>query len=299
MPSSGRVRRTELTCPGGSLRMAAKAAGSAADEVILDLEDSVAPSAKAAARAAVIEAIRTLDWGDKIVAFRPNGFRTEWAYRDIIEVVEGAGERLDVMVIPKANGPEEIHYADFLLTQIEARLGRRRPIRIEALIESAAAVLRAHDIARASDRMESLCFGIGDYAGDLGARDIMAEQFGWFLYPKHQVLVAARAAGIDALDNITLDVRDPEAAHRDAQRSARLGFDGKWAIHPAQVQPINDAFTPSAEEIAAAQRYVDAYARAGAEAGRGAITAGDEMVDAATVRIEARKLAVARKAGRI
>ena len=257
----------------------------------------MAPSAKETARAAVIEAIRTLDWGDNIVAFRPNGFTTEWAYRDIIEVVEGAGDRLEVMVIPKVNGPEEIHYADFLLTQIEARLRHRRRIRIEALIESAAAVLRAHEIARASDRMESLCFGIGDYAGDVGAHDIMSEQFGWFLYPKHQVLVAARAAGIDALDNVTLDVRNPEAARHDAERSARLGFDGKWAIHPDQVGPINEAFTPSAEQIAAAQRYVDAYERAGAEAGRGAITAGAEMVDAATVRVEARKLAVARKAG--
>jgi citrate lyase subunit beta/citryl-CoA lyase len=277
--------------------MAARAAASAADQVILDLEDSVAPSAKESARAAVIEAIRSLDWGDKILAFRPNGFSTEWAYRDIIEVVEGAGDRLDVMVIPKANGPEEIHYADLLLTQIEARLRRRGRIRLEALIESAPAVLRAHEIARASDRMESLCFGIGDYAGDVGARDIMDEQFGWFLFPKHQVLVAARAAGIDAIDNITLDVRNPEAARADAQRSARLGFDGKWAIHPAQVGPINDAFTPTAAEVAAAQRYVDAYARAGAEAGRGAITDGADMVDAATVRIEARKLAVARKAG--
>lgn len=297
MPSSGRVRRTELSCPGGSPKMAARAAASAADEVILDLEDSVAPSAKESARAAVVEAIRTLDWGDKVVAFRPNGFTSPWAYRDIIEVVEGAGDRLDVMMIPKVNGPEEIHYADLLLTQIEARIGRRRPIRIEALIESAAAVLRAHEIARASERMESLCFGIGDYAGDLGARDIMAQQFEWFLYPKHQVLVAARAAGIDALDNITLDVRDPEACRRDALRSARLGFDGKWAIHPAQIEPINEAFTPSPDEIAAAQRYVDAYARAGSEAGKGAITSGADMVDAATVRIEARKLAIARKAG--
>ncbi len=291
------VRRTELTCPGSSMKMMAKAAASEADEVILDLEDAVAVSEKIASRRRVVEALNTLDWGDKIRAFRPNNLRTPYAYGDIIEVVEGAGEFLDVVVIPKVYGPEEVHFMDLLLGQIEQRIGLKRRIKIEVLIETAEAVIKAYEIARASDRVTSLIFGIADYAASTGARDMTTYQFDIFHYPKAQTIAAAKAAHIDAIDNVTLNIRDMEALERDAKMSAMMGFDGKWAIHPGQIGPINQIFTPTQEQIQKALHVIEEYRQAGEERGLGAIVVDDEMVDAATIRVEMKKLAVAVKAG--
>ncbi len=292
------VRRSELACPGHSLKMMAKAAASNADQVMFDLEDACAVSQKEAARASVIEALTTLDFGGKIRTFRPNNIATRYCYHDIIDVVEGAGAHLDGVIIPKVNGPADVQFIDTLLTQVEMNTGLPvGRIRIEALIESAEGVLHAEQIAKATPRMGGLVFGLVDYAGDIGAKETGAEQFFYYNYAKAKVIAAARAAGITCVDGVTLAIRDLEACVRDARMAARMGFDGKWAIHPSQVSVINDAFSPSSEEIERARRILEAYERADAEQGLGAIVVDDEMVDAATLRVEAKKLAIARKAG--
>jgi citrate lyase subunit beta/citryl-CoA lyase len=294
------VRRSELTCPGHSPKMMAKAAASGADQVMFDLEDACAVSQKQAARATVIEALRTLDFGGKIRTFRPNNVRTKYCYRDLIEVVEAAGGFLDGVVIPKVNGPEDVLFVDRLLGQIEENVGLPiGRITIEALIESADAVLHAEQIAKATPRMGGLIFGLVDFAGDIGAKELGAEQFFYYNYAKAKTITAARAAGITCLDGVTLSIRDLDACRRDAQMASRMGFDGKWAIHPAQVGVINEAFTPSREEVARAQRIISAYEQADVERGIGAIVLDDEMIDAAQLRVEWKKLAVARKAGLI
>jgi citrate lyase subunit beta/citryl-CoA lyase len=293
-----RIRRSELVCPGNSPQKMAKAAASAADQTIFDLEDALAVSQKEAGRQTVIEALRTLDFGSKIRAFRVNNVQTRFCYRDLIEVVEAAGGALDGVVVPKVNGPEDVLFIDRLLSQIEEQVGLPRGhITIEALIESAEGVLHAEQIAKATPRMGGLVFGIVDFAGDIGARETGAEQFFYYHYAKAKTIVAARAAGITCVDGVTLAIRDLEACRRDAEMAARMGFDGKWAIHPSQVPVINAAFTPSADEIARARRILDAYAQADAEQGVGALVIDDEMVDAATLRLEWKKLAIARKAG--
>jgi citrate lyase subunit beta/citryl-CoA lyase len=293
------VRRSELTCPGHSLKMMAKAAASEADEVIFDLEDACAVSQKIAARQAVIEAFNTLEFaGEKVRAYRINGVETPWCYRDLIDVLEAAGRHIDVVVIPKVRGAEDVRFVDRLISQIEAGMGLPPgKIRIEALIETAAAVLHAEEIARASGRMASLIFGVADFAGEIGARDFRTDAARLFYYPRMQLLAAARAAGIDAIDSVTVQFKDLEQLARDATSAAQLGFDGKWAIHPGQLAGIHAAFTPTAEEIGRAQEVVDAYARADRESGLGAIVIGDEMVDAATLKVEMKRLAVARRAG--
>ncbi len=292
------VRRTELTCPAHSLKMMAKAAASTADEVILDLEDSCAVSQKVEARRTLVEALRTLDFKGKIRAFRPNNLRTRYFYRDVIDVVEQAGANVDVVVIPKALGPEDVLFADRLLSQIEEEAGLPRGrIRIEALIESAAGLLKAADIAACSPRMAGLIFGIADYAGDIGAKELTTEQFSVYHYPKAHTIAAARAAGIDVIDNVTLQFRDLAQCRKDAEQASRMGFDGKWAIHPSQVDVINEVFTPTAKELTRALALIEAYRKADVEAGQGAIVFGDEMVDAATLRVEWKKIVVAKRAG--
>ncbi|MDE3231402.1 MAG: CoA ester lyase, partial [Chloroflexota bacterium] len=229
------IRRSELTCPGHSLKMMAKAAQSAADQVMFDLEDACAVSQKEGARKTVIEALTTLDFGQKIRAFRPNGPNTRFFYRDIVEVVEAAGRSLDCIVLPKVNGPADVIFADRLLTQIELNMGFPiGGIKLEALIETAEAVLHAEDIAKASPRLGGLAFGLVDYAGDIGAKETGAEQFFYYNYAKAKTLTAARAAGITAVDGVTLAIRDTEACRRDAEMAARMGFDGKWAVYPPQ-----------------------------------------------------------------
>jgi len=292
------VRRSELTCPAHSLKMMAKAAGSSADEVIFDLEDACALSQKVGARHTLIEAFKTLDFGGKVRAFRPNGVRTRFFYRDVIEVVEAAGAKLDVLVLPKALGPDEVLFADRLLTQVEENVGLPvGRIRIEALIESAAGLLKAEAIAACSPRMASLIFGIADYAGDVGARDFREDGPALFHYPRAHIVAAARAAGLDAIDHVTVQYKDLERCRVEAEQAGRLGFDGKWAIHPSQVDVINQAFTPTKPELERALQILEAYRKADVGEGLGAITLGDEMIDAASLRVEWKRIAVARKAG--
>lgn len=297
-PRDTLVRRTELTCPGHSLKMMAKAAASTADQVMFDLEDACAVSQKEAARKTVIKALTTLDFGPKIRAYRPNATTTRFFYRDLIEVVEAAGASLDCIVLPKVDSPVDVIVADRLLTQIELNMGYPvGRIMLEALIESAEAVLHAEEIAKSSPRLSGLIFGLVDFAGDIGAKELGGEQFFYYNYAKAKTLTAARAAGITAVDGITVAIRDLEACKRDAEMAARMGFDGKWAVYPPQVAVINEAFTPSADEIARAERILDAYASADVEQGVGALVIDDEMIDAASLRVEEKRLAIARRAG--
>ncbi|GAC1345562.1 MAG: CoA ester lyase [Myxococcales bacterium] len=294
------VRRSELTCPAHSLKMMAKAAASGADEVILDLEDACAVSQKVPARATLVQALTTLDFQGKIRAFRPNNIRTRFFYRDLIEVVEAAGRYIDVVVVPKVDGAEDVLFVDRLLSQIEENCGLEPGrIKIEVLIESAKGLLRAEPIAASCPRMASLIFGIADYAGDTGAKELTRGQFQTFHYPKSHLIAAARAAGIAAIDNVTVHFKDLAQVRKDAEDGAQLGFDGKWAIHPTHVEVIHAAYTPTREELTRALAILDAYGKADVEDGQGAIVFADEMVDAATLRVEWKKIAVARQAGLI
>lgn len=294
------VRRSELVCPAHSMKMMANAAAGEADEIIFDLEDGCAPSQKVAARRTLVEAFNTLDFRGKILAFRANGIHTKFFYRDVIEVVEAAGERIDVLVLPKVHAAGDVLFADRLLNQIEQNMGWRvGRIRLEALIESARGVLHAEDIAAATPRLAALIFGIVDYAGSIGAPGPVREQFALYHYPKAKTVAAARAAGIDVIDGVTLHLRDPELCEHDARSAVQMGFDGKWAIHPTQVPIINRAFTPSREELLRAQEILSAYDKADRESGAGAFVYKDEMVDAASLPIERKKLAIAKKCGLI
>ncbi|HEV2238611.1 MAG TPA: CoA ester lyase [Ktedonobacterales bacterium] len=292
------IRRTELACPAQHAQRMAKAAASDADQVVFDLEDGTAVSQKVTARDTLITALNTLDFGAKLRAFRPNGVSTHYFYRDVIQVVEAAGTHVDVMVLPKVAGPEDIYFADRLLGQIEATVGLEPGrIKLEALIESAEAVLHAEAIAKASPRMTGLIFGLVDYAGDIGSVEVGAEQFFYHHYAKAKTIAAARAAGITCVDGVTLAIREPEACRRDARMAARMGFDGKWAIHPSQIAIINEAFTPTRAEAEHAARIIAAYERADREQGVGALVVDDQMVDAANLRIAFKRLSIARRAG--
>ncbi|MFL5320707.1 MAG: HpcH/HpaI aldolase/citrate lyase family protein [Myxococcaceae bacterium] len=294
------VRRSELTCPAHSMKMMTKAAASDADEVILDLEDATAVSMKVAARKSLVEALTTLDFKGKIRAFRPNGVQTKYFYRDVIEVLEAAGKFVDVVVLPKVYTEDDVLFADRLITQIEQNCGLEPGrIQLEVLIESAKAVLRAEEIAACSPRMASLIFGVADYAGDVGAKALKGDQFQTFHYPKSHLIAAARAAGIAAIDNVTLQFKDLDQVRRDAEGGVAIGFDGKWAIHPSHLGPIHAAYTPTREELKRSLAIMEAYAKADREAGSGAIVFEDEMVDAASLRVEWKKIAVAKKAGLI
>ncbi|MFN7130531.1 MAG: HpcH/HpaI aldolase/citrate lyase family protein [Myxococcales bacterium] len=291
------VRRSELTCPGHSMKMMAKAAASEADEVIFDLEDACAVSQKVEARRTVAEALATLDFGGKLRAFRPNNVKSRYFYGDVIEVVERSGRFLDAMVLPKVDSADEVRFADRLLTQIEENVGLPPgQIRLEVLIESARGLLHAEEIAGSSPRMASLIFGIADFAGDMGMRDFQSDP-ARFRFPRLQLVAAARAAGIAAIDSVTVQFRDLEQVKRDAEEGSALGFDGKWAIHPTHVAPIHAAYTPSREELTRALALLKVYREADLEKGAGAIVFEDQMVDAASLRVEWKKLSVARKAG--
>jgi citrate lyase subunit beta / citryl-CoA lyase len=292
------VRRSELACPAHSLKMMAKAAASEADEVIFDLEDGCAPSQKIAARKTLVEAFTTLDFRGKIRAFRPNGIHTKFFYHDVIDVVEAAGNSIDVVVVPKVGDAADVIFADRLLTQIEQNIGLPiGRIRLEVLIESAKGVLHAEQIAMSTPRLAGLIFGVVDYAGNIGARDAVREQFALYHYPKAKTVAAARAAGIDVVDGVTLQFRDLEQCEHDASSAAQMGFDGKWAIHPDQVPVINRVFTPSRDEITRAQEIIDLYEKSDVNSGVGAMVYKDEMVDAASLPGERKKLAIARRTG--
>jgi len=300
-----RLQRSVLSVPASTWHMIEKAVGSPADVVLLDLEDSVAPAAKAAARGAVICALREFDWGEKLPACRVNALDTPFFYHDVIEVVEAVGDVLSLLVVPKVHRPEDLYVVDTLLSQIESSAGLEPGgVKVEAQIESAAGLVNVDRIATASDRLEALIFGPGDFSASIrmpvasiGTEDWWDEQYSGHRlhYAMSRVLVAARAVGIRAIDGPVANFRDLDALRRGCITARGLGFDGKWCIHPTQLPIVNDLFSPTQEEVAWAQTVVDAYQDALSD-GKGAASVGNTMVDAASIKMAQTTLTLAEQA---
>jgi len=285
-----RARRAELATPASSEKMCEKAARSGADLVFLDLEDACAPIAKEGARATAVAALTGQDWGRTARAVRINGLETPWCHGDIIEVVTGAREALDVLIVPKARSARDVWWVDVLLTQLETKLGLRRRIGLEVLVEESEGLANAVEIAKASDRLEAIIFGAGDLSASQRARvdgnfDPAGDYPGDFWhFARFQVVTAARAAGIDAIDAPYPAYRDPDGYRRSATQASLLGFDGKWAIHPAQIPIAHEVFSPTEDEIADAKASIETYRQAESE-GVGAIGRDGKLVDAAHMRL--------------
>jgi citrate lyase subunit beta/citryl-CoA lyase len=305
MQPAARPRRSCLAVPGSSPRFIAKAQGLDADEVFLDLEDAVAPAAKPAARQAVAQALRDGGWGGRVMAVRINDATTAWAYRDVVDVVEQAGPHLDAIVLPKVTGPGHVVWLDLLLGQIEQAMGYPvGAIGIEAQIEDARGLAAVDAIAAASPRLAALVFGPADFMASLGMRslDIGAQPAGYaggdaFHYPLLRLLVAARAHGLQAIDGPYAAIADTEGLARAAASVAALGFDGKWVLHPGQVGPVNEAFSPSQQDYDRAERILAAYAHYTGEDQRGAALLDGQMIDEASRKLALVTAARGRAAG--
>jgi len=291
-PATPRLQRSTLAVPGSNPAMFPKALASEADVVFLDLEDAVAPADKEQARRNVIRALLDLDWRGhaKTVSVRINGIDTHYMYRDVVDVVEQAGHRLDTVLIPKAGTPGDVYLVDALLTQIEAAKGIPHRIGIEVLIETALGMSNVEAIAAGRGRLEVLHFGVADYAASNRARtvnigglnpDYPGDQ--WH-YAISRMTVACRAYGLRAVDGPFGDFKDPEGYRAAARRGAALGIEGKWAIHPSQIALANEVFTPPEAEVTRAQRILEAL-EAAARDGRGAAQLDGRMIDAASARM--------------
>ncbi|MFY7064249.1 HpcH/HpaI aldolase/citrate lyase family protein [Nocardiopsis changdeensis] len=285
-----RARRSVLAVPGSNPRFVEKARGLDADAFFLDLEDAVAPAEKEAARATVVAALNDGGWGDRVRTVRVNDASTAWAYRDVIEVVEGAGANLDALVLPKVTAARDVQWLDTLLTQIERAVGLPvGRIGIEAQIEDAGGLTRVEEIAASSPRLETLVYGPADFMASLNMKTLVVGEQppGYdtgdaYHYVLMRILTAARAHGLQAIDGPYLQIRDVDAFRRAAGRTAALGFDGKWVLHPLQVEAANEAFAPSQEDYDHAELILDAYAHATEVERRGAVMLGEEMLDEAS-----------------
>lgn len=310
-PARARLNRSELAVPGSQPAMFEKAAKSAADIVFLDLEDAVAPDDKVTARSNIIEALNDIDWGDKTMSLRINGLDTHYMYRDVIDVVEQAGKRLDMIMIPKVGTPADIYAVDMLVTQVEQACGLADPIGFELIIETALGMQNVDKIAAASKRIESLHFGVADYAASTRARTTniggvnpdyavltdssdkgdsqnadSARQVHWgdmWHYALSAIVVAARANGLRPIDGPFGDFGDPDGYNAAAKRAAALGCEGKWAIHPSQIDLANSAMSPSDDEVNRARHILTAMEEA-AKAGKGAVSLDGRLIDYASIR---------------
>jgi citrate lyase subunit beta/citryl-CoA lyase len=300
-----RSRRSTLAVPGSNRRFLEKAQGLRADEVFLDLEDSVAPSAKREARENVVAALNEGDWTGKIRAVRVNDLSTQWTYRDVIDVVEGAGAGLDCLILPKVQRAADVQWLDRLLTQLELATGLPvGDIAIEAQIEDARGMTAIDEIAASSPRLEALIFGPGDFMASLNMKTlIVGEQPPGYTegdayhYILMRILVAARAQDLQAIDGPYFNVRDVEAFTRVARRSAALGFDGKWVLHPGQVEAANEVYAPAQDDYDHAELILDAYEYYTTVEQRGAAMLGDEMIDEASRKMALVVAAKGRAAG--
>lgn len=299
-----RLNRSELAVPGSNTRLFEKAAKSAADVVFLDLEDAVAPDDKPQARKNVIAAIGDVDWGQKALAVRINGLDTHFMYRDVVDVMEQAGERLDLIMIPKVGTAADVYALDMLCTQIEAAKGRKKRVGFELIIETALGMQNIHEIAAASPRNESLHFGVADYAASTRARTTSigganpsyavltdADDNGrrdshWgdmWHYAISRMVVAARANGLRAVDGPFGNFSDADGYKAAAARAAVLGCEGKWAIHPSQIALGNEVFSPFDKDVAQARRIIAAMKEAEAQ-GKGAVSLDGRLIDYASIR---------------
>ena len=291
-PARQRLQRSELAVPGSNPALFEKAAASDVDYVFLDLEDAVAPGDKVQARRNVIEGLRDIDWRGlgKTISVRINGIDTHYMYRDVVDVVEQAGEHLDTILIPKVGVPADVYMVDAMVTQIEEAKGLTNAIGIEVLIETTLGMANVEAIATSSPRLEAMHFGVADYAASCRARttnigglnpDYPGDQWHEGL---SRMLVACRAYGIRPIDGPFGDFNDPDGYMEGARRAAALGYEGKWAIHPSQIGLANEVFSPPAEEVDRAHRILAALAEAAAE-GRGAAQLEGRMIDAASARM--------------
>jgi citrate lyase subunit beta/citryl-CoA lyase len=288
-----RARRSCLSVPGSSPKMLGKAPSLPADQVFMDLEDSVAPLAKGEARGYVIDALKNNDWGDKIVVVRINSIDTQWAADDLKTVVEAAGSYLDCVMIPKVQHAHEVHFVDHMLRMIETNFGLEKRIGIEAQIETATGLENINEIAHSSHRLETLIFGPADMSASLGLPTVTAglpmpgypgDHWHWVL---ERILVAARDAGLQAIDGPYLLIKDLDGFREMSMRARALGYDGKWALHPGQIDVLNEVFTPTQEEYDKSEALLEAYKHATEIDRRGAVMFGNEMIDEAS-----RKMAV-------
>jgi len=284
-----RARRSQLSVPGSSEKMLRKGAESAADHVFCDLEDAVAPSAKVEARDKIAWALNNLDWGRKTRCVRVNDVTTEWCHDDIITVVTKAGNNLDTIMLTKPFNAADVMFLDRMLLQLEKKLKLERRIGIEVLIEEVQALQNVEEISRCSERLECLIFGMGDYSGSQGidTRDIGASGSypgDIFHYARFRITMAARAAGLDAVDGPFANFRDEDGFRGEASRAKSLGMVGKWAIHPSQIAPALEIFSPSQREVDRARAMETAYRDAEAR-GLGAVQVNGVMVDVAVLRL--------------
>ena len=300
----GRLNRSELAIPGSQPQMFEKAAKLDVDVIFLDLEDAVAPNEKEQARKNIIKALNEIDWGNKSMSVRINGLDTHYMYRDVVDVVEQAGERLDLIMIPKVGTAADVYAVDMMVTQIEAAKGYKKRIGFEHIIETALGMQNVSEIAAASPRNESLHFGVADYAASTRARTTIiggvnedysvltdpakdgSREVHWgdmWHYALARMVVAARANGLRPIDGPFGDFSDPDGYRAAAKRAAVLGCEGKWAIHPSQAALANEVMSPSDSEVDRAERILKAMADA-EKTGKGAVSLDGRLIDYASIR---------------
>ncbi|MDA8952715.1 CoA ester lyase [Pseudomonadales bacterium] len=284
-----RPRRCVLCAPGSSEKMMAKASATEVDQILLDLEDAVAPNAKAAARGQVVTALNTLDWQAKVLCVRINDVQTQWCHDDVIEVVTGAGARIDTLMLTKTKCAGDVKFLHLLLDQLELKLGLTKRIGIECLIEDVEGLMNVEEIAASSDRLEAMTFGMGDYSA---SQQMHLESVGssgdyppdiWH-YPRYKMTIACRAFGLDPIDGPYADFKDLATLANESKYALTLGMTGKWAIHPSQVAIAQDTFSPDSATLATARKQKAAYEQA-LKDGLGAISVDGVMVDAASIRM--------------
>ena len=300
----GRLNRSELAIPGSQPQMFEKAAKLDVDVIFLDLEDAVAPNEKEQARKNIIKALNEIDWGNKSMSVRINGLDTHYMYRDVVDVVEQAGERLDLIMIPKVGTAADVYAVDMMVTKIEAAKGYKKRIGFEHIIETALGMQNVSEIAAASPRNESLHFGVADYAASTRARTTIiggvnedysvltdpakdgSREVHWgdmWHYALARMVVAARANGLRPIDGPFGDFSDPDGYRAAAKRAAVLGCEGKWAIHPSQAALANEVMSPSDSEVDRAERILKAMADA-EKTGKGAVSLDGRLIDYASIR---------------
>ncbi|HEU0041923.1 MAG TPA: CoA ester lyase [Jiangellaceae bacterium] len=302
-----RARRSCLAVPGSSPKMLDKAQGLPADQVFLDLEDSVAPMAKEAARANIVAALTGGDWSGKTRVVRVNDWTTRWTYADVISIVEGAGADLDCIMLPKVQTADQVVALDLLLSQLEQTVGLEPgSIGIEAQIENALGLTNVDQIGQASDRLETIIFGPADFMASINMKSLVVGEQppGYdvgdaYHYILMRILMAARAHDLQAIDGPYLQIRDIDGFRRVGGRSAALGFDGKWVLHPGQVEAANEVYSPAQADYDHAELILDAYEwhTSPAGGGRGAVMLGEEMIDEASRKMALVVAAKGRAAG--
>jgi citrate lyase beta subunit len=291
-PAKSRLQRSELAVPGSSPQMFEKALNSASDYVFLDLEDAVSPNDKITARQNIIKALNEMNWREngKTISVRINSLDTHYMYRDLVELVEEAGENIDTILVPKAGTMSDVYMVDCMLTQIETNKKIQNKIGIECLIETALGMSNIKEIAKSSERLEALHFGVADYAASLRARTVVIGGLNPD-YPGDQwhhglseLVMTCRAYGLRAIDGPFGDFNDPDAYIESAKRAAAIGIEGKWAIHPSQIDLANKVFSPPDTEVNKAKRILEELEKAAKE-GKGAAQLDGRMIDAASARM--------------